>query len=445
MRNTALALTLLLSSAAASAQSSDWLPTWGTADMLLVPTSDAAKKLPIGKQDVTLRQVVHISQGGRRMRITFTNEFGTTPLLINAAHVAFLSAGSKILVSTDHALSFGGHSSITIAAGKFASSDAITATVPIFSDLVISTAIPAQDLPAITYHAAAHATTFIATGDMTTAEQLNSPAAVPPGIKPPDVSAVATAPLGDKPLVESDKHPQTTAGGGDLLAQTTSWYFLKDVEVDRTKKSAAVVALGDSITDGTGSTDETNRRWPDVLAPLLAANKKTAALSVVNEGIGGNRILHEGTGPSALDRYSREVLSQPNARFVLMLEGINDIGNMHRAPADAITEQQLINAFTSLASQAHARGMKFIPATILPYGGARYYSDDGEAIRQQVNNFIRTSALFDGYIDFDKVIRDPAHPGQMQAKYDHGDHLHPSDAGYAAMGAAINLKLFSKK
>ena len=182
-----------------------------------------------------------------------------------------------------------------------------------------------------------------------------------------------------------------------------------------------------------------------MLAPRLAAAKKTAALSVVNEGIGGNRILHEGTGPSALDRYNREVLSQPNARYVLMLEGINDIGNMHRAPADAITEQQLIDALTTLASQAHSKGMKFIPATILPYGGAKYYSDDGEAIRQHVNTFIRTSLLFDGFIDFDKVIRDPDHPAQMLAKYDHGDHLHPSDAGYAAMGAAIDLKLFRKK
>ena len=446
MRNLTLALALLLCAGTAPAQQSDWLPTWGTAEMLLPATAQAAKKLPVGKQDVTLRQVVHISQGGKRMRVTFTNEFGTTPLRISAAHVAFLSAGSKILLKTDHALSFKGQPGITLAPGQFASSDAVTETVPIFSDLVISTAIPAQDLPAITYHAAAHATTFIAPGEQTTAEEFNSPAAAPPGIKPPDIAAVATAPLGDRPIIESDKHPKSAVGGGgDLLAQTSSWYFLKDVEVNRTRKSAAVVALGDSITDGTGSTDETNRRWPDVLAPLLAAGKKTAALSVVNEGIGGNRILHEGTGPSALDRYDREVLSQPNARYVLMLEGINDIGNMHRAPADAITEQQLVDAFTSLASQAHSKGMKFIPATILPYGGAKYYSDDGEAMRQQVNTFIRTSKLFDGFIDFDKVIRDPEHPDRMQAKYDHGDHLHPSDAGYAAMGAAIDLKLFRKK
>ena len=446
MRNTALALVLLLPVGAATAQSNDWLPTWGTAEMLLPPTADAAKKLPIGKQDVTLRQVVHISQGGKRLRITFTNEFGTTPLRITAAHVAFLSAGSKILINTDHALSFGGQPGITIAPGQFASSDAVTETVPIFSDLVISTAVPAQELSAITYHAAAHATTFIAPGDMTTAEQFNSPAAPPPGMPAPDVTAPITAPPGDKPVTTSDTHPQTTRSAvNDLLARTTSWYFLKDVEVNRTKKSGAIIALGDSITDGTGSTDETNRRWPDVLAPLLAADKKTAALSVVNEGIGGNRILHEGTGPSALDRFAREVLSQPNARYVLMLEGINDIGNMHRAPADAITEQQLLDAFTNLAGQAHSKGMKFIPATILPYGGAKYFSDDGEVIRQHVNTFIRTSRLFDGFIDFDKVTRDPNQPDHLLAKYDHGDHLHPSDAGYAAMGAAIDLKLFKKK
>ena len=446
MRYTSLALALFLSAGSASAQKNDWIATWSTADMLLPPAAEAARKLPVGKQEVTLRQVVHISQGGKRMRVTFTNEFGTTPLRIDAAHVAFLSAGSKILVNTDHALSFGGQPGITIAPGQFASTDAVTATVPIFSDLVISTVLPAQDLPAITYHAAAHATTFIAPGDMATAEQFSSPAAPPPGIKAPDVTAPITAPLGDKPIVTPEARTQTiTGGGGDLLAQTTSWYFLKDVEVDRSRKSATVVALGDSITDGTGSTDETNRRWPDVLAPRLAAEKKTAAFAVVNEGIGGNRVLLEGTGPSALNRFAREVLSQPGARYVLMLEGINDIGNMHRAPADAITEQQLLDAFTSLANQAHSNGMKFIPATILPYGGAKYYSEDGEAIRQHVNTFLRTSPLFDGFIDFDKVIRDPEHPDHMLAKYDHGDHLHPSDAGYAAMGAAIDLKLFRKK
>ena len=414
--------------------------------MTLPQTAPAAKMLPIGKREVTLRQVVHISQGGKRMRVTFTNEFGTTPLRIDAAHVAFLSTGSRILTNTDHALSFSGQTGVTIPAGKFVSSDSVSATIPIFSDLVISMVVPKQDIPDTTYHAAAHTTTYIAAGNQVSTEQFLPPTVPPPGLTAPDVTAPIKAPVGQIPIVKSDKHPGTeTDTGTELLTRTTSWYFLRNVEVNRTRKSAAVVALGDSITDGTGSTTETNRRWPDVLAPLLAANKKSAAFSVVNEGIGGNRILREGTGPSALERFQNDVLDQPGGHYVLMLEGINDIGNMHRSPADAITEQQLVDAFTTLASRAHRQGMRFIPATILPYKGAKYFSVEGEQIREEVNTFIRTSKLFDGFIDFDKATRDPDHPDQLQARYDSGDHLHPSDAGYAAMGASINLRLFRKK
>ncbi|MGI4853529.1 MAG: SGNH/GDSL hydrolase family protein [Janthinobacterium lividum] len=427
------AVSLPYASAQTASQAKDWLPTWGTAAMVLDARSDAARNLPIGKEAVTLRQVVHISQGGKRVRVTFSNEFGTTPLRIDAAHLAFLSAGSKILTGTDRPLTFAGQPGITIAPGKTTSSDAVVERVPIFSDLVISALLPAQDLPAITYHAAAHTTTFLAPGDLVTAEQLLSPTGV-------------SAPLADKAVVQSATKPigSGTNQIGPAL-QTTSWYFLKNVEVDRTRKSAAVVAFGDSITDGTGSTSETNRRWPDVLAPLLASGKKTGAFSIVNEGIGGNRILHEGAGPSAMDRFDREVLDVPNVRYVVMLEGINDIGNMHRAPADAITQQQLIDAYTTLVQRAHARGVKFIPGTILPYRGAKYFTEDGEQIRQNVNTFLRTSSLFDGVIDFDKATRDQNHPDQLLPKYDYGDHLHPSDEGYAAMGAAISLKLFRKK
>ncbi|SEB61798.1 SGNH/GDSL hydrolase family protein [Terriglobus roseus] len=436
------ALLLALSIPAVAEQT--WLGTWTTAAMPL--SAPAAQKLPIGKQDVTLRQIVHISQGGKRMRITFTNEFGTTPLHIANAHVAFLSAGSKILPETDRQLTFAGRPDITIAPGQFAASDAVVETVPIFSDLVISTAIPQQDLPVLTTHSLALQTTFITAGDQTTALEFDSAAAVPPGVSPPDVSAPIQSPLGARPIVKSEAHPAIAAGNTPaLLTRTTSWYFLKDVEVDATRKSGSVVMLGDSITDGAQSTTETNRRYPDDLAPLLAANKKTAALSVLNVGISGNRILHVNSGPSALDRFDRDVLAQTGARYVILLEGINDIGNMHRAPADAITEQALIDGFTSMANRAHAKGLKFFVATILPYGGAKYDSPDGELIRQHVNAFLRTSPAFDGVIDFDKTMQDPEHPERLLRKYECGDHLHPNDAGYAAMAAAIDLKLFRKK
>lgn len=433
---------LLLALAIPAAAQEKWLGTWTTAAMPV--STSASQKLPIGKQDVTLRQVVHISQGGKRLRITFTNEFGTTPLHIAAAHVAFLSAGSKILTQTDRTLTFAGKPDITIAPGQFAATDAVVETVPIFSDLVISTAIPQQDLPVLTAHSLALQTTFIAAGEQTTALEFDPAAAVPPGVSPPDV----TAPLqsGTRPIVKSEGHPAIAPGGSPaLLARTTSWYFLKDVEVDATKKSGGVVLLGDSITDGAQSTTETNRRYPDDLAPLLASNKKTKSLSILNVGISGNRILHVNSGPSALDRFDRDVLGQTGARFVILLEGINDIGNMHRVPADAITEQELTDAFTSMANRAHAKGLKFFVATILPYGGAKYDSPDGEVIRQHVNAFLRTSPVFDGVIDFDKTMQDPEHPDRLLRKFECGDHLHPNDAGYAAMAAAVDLKLFSKK
>ncbi len=450
MRSALLVLAVATSMhAIAQADSKKWLATWGTAVVSVPATVNAAATLPIGKQQVTLRQVVHLSQGGKRIRISLTNEFGTEPLRIDSAHLAFKSAGSRILPGTDRALTFNGQAGVSVAPGQFVTTDAVIETVPIFSDVEISMVLPAQDLPVLTYHAAAYTTTYIAPGDHVAAEQFLPPTTPPPGLSMPGVRAPAGASLSDKAILQSASSPTTSSGFGlnadSAVQQTTSWYFLKRIEVDRTRKSAAIVTLGDSITDGTGSTTETNRRWPDVLAPLLAANKKTAVLSVVNEGIGGNRVLHEGAGPSALSRFDREVVSQPGVRYVLMLEGINDIGNMHRSPSDAITEQQLLDAYTTLAHRAHAQGLRFIVATILPYEGAGYFSADGEQIRQDVNRFLRTSHDFDGVVDFDKVTRDPEHPTRLLPKYDHGDHLHPSDEGYAAMGSAVNLKLFGKK
>ncbi len=223
------------------------------------------------------------------------------------------------------------------------------------------------------------------------------------------------------------------------IQRVNSWFFLKDVEVDAEKKSSAVVCFGDSITDGTGSTPETNRRWPDVLAPLLAAGKHTARISVLNVGIGGNRLLHDGTGPKASDRFDRDVLTQPGAKYVILLEGINDIGH------GGVTAQQLIDSMTELASRAHSKGLQIFGGTLTPYQGAGYYTPRGEQTRQTVNAFLRSNTVFDGVIDFDKAVQDPKAPEQFLPKYDHGDHLHPSDLGYAAMAPAISLKLFHQK
>jgi lysophospholipase L1-like esterase len=444
LRRTAISLlaSCLLTSAHGQSERV-WVGTWATANM---PLPTASQRLPIGQQDVTLRQIVHISQGGKRLRITFTNEFGTTPLHIAAVHVAFLSAGSKILLKTDHALAFDGHAEITIAPGAFAASDALTETIPIYSDLVISAAIPKQDIQRLSYHSLSRTATFLSAGDQTATEEFNLPVAVPPGLSKPDITAPVQAPNEDKPIVAPGAPQQTSVSKGPtLLAQSTSWYFLKNVEVNATAKSAAVVTFGDSITDGANSTPETNRRYPDALAALLGATKKTSALSVLNVGISGNRILHEGTGPSALDRFDRDVTTQPRVRFVILLEGINDVGHTFVPPLLPVSAADIIAGLKTLAERAHAKGLTIFAGTLTPIGVAGYDKPGAEEMRQQINSFILTSNAFDGLIDFDKAVRDPQHPDRMLTKYDSGDHLHPSDAGYAAMAAAIDLKLFRKK
>jgi len=360
------------------------------------------KPTDIGQTNLTLRQTVHISQGGESTRITLTNEFGTAPLTISAAHLAFLSAKDAILPQTDHTLTFSGQSSVTIPPGAFISSDPLKVKLPIFSAIVISLYVPAQPIPVLTMHSYALQTNYIAAGDQTSATSLTNP---------------------------------TTF---------ESWYLLKDVQVNGAHKSAAIVALGDSITDGAASTIDLNRRWPDVLATRLAVWKKTKHLSVVNEGIGGNRILHNGWGPRALDRFDRDALNLPGVKYIVILEGINDIGRTIKPerPEDAITAQELIDGLQQLATRAHARNIKIIGATVTPWEGAGYYGAEGETIRQTVNQWIRTSKTLDGVIDFDKAAQDPTNLSRFLPKYEHGDHLHPSDQGFAAMGAAIDLKLF---
>jgi lysophospholipase L1-like esterase len=234
-------------------------------------------------------------------------------------------------------------------------------------------------------------------------------------------------------------------------ARTVSdWCFVKgvDVSVKNTKKAAAnpaaIVAFGDSITDGAKSTRDSNSRWPDILAQRLQANKKTANISVLNEGISGNRLLHDKAGPNALARFDRDVLAQSGVKYLILFEGINDIGHTAQPlePADVITADQMILALAQMAQSAHEHGIKVIGATLAPYAGAKYYSESGEQIRQGVNSWIRTSPAFDGVIDFDKITRDPSSPSAYLPTVDSGDHLHPNDTGYKTMANAIDLLLF---
>jgi len=205
----------------------------------------------------------------------------------------------------------------------------------------------------------------------------------------------------------------------------------------------AIVALGDSITEGVGSTFSADRRWPDRLAERLAASRRERAISVVNEGIGGNRVLHDVVGPNAQSRFDRDVLSQPGARFVIFLEGINDIG--FAGAVNFVTAEQIIAGYQKIIDRAHSHGRKIFAGTLTPFEGTLipgYFTPEGELKRETVNTFIRTSGAFDGVIDFEAAIRDPSHPTRMLPAFDSGDHLHPSDAGYQAMANAINLRLF---
>ncbi|GAA3758975.1 SGNH/GDSL hydrolase family protein [Terriglobus aquaticus] len=399
-------------------------------------------KLHLGQETVTVRQVVHLSQGGKMARVTFTNEFGTAPLEISSAHVAFLAAGSKILVNTDKPLLFHGQAGVTIPAGGFAASDAVTQVTPAYGEMVITMVLPAQAIPVVTQHSLGLTATYIVPGERVSDEQFAPPSTPPPGLTAPDVTApVQQADRKATPIVKQ-VGPSAATTQGDAAGSPTivsSYLFLKDVEVDAGKKSKAVVCFGDSITDGMGSTPETDRRYPDQFSGLLSATKHEVNVAVLNAGISGNRLLQDGAGPKASDRFDRDVLSQAGVTHVIVLEGINDIGH------GGVTAQQVIDALTALAQRAHAKGLKIFGGTLTPYEGAKYYTPEGEAIRQQVNAFVRANTAFDGVIDFDKATQDPQHPTQFLPKNDHGDHLHPSDLGYTAMASAINVKWFRKK
>ncbi len=391
---------LLATSGTCNAQSSprlEWAGTWATSPMLA--QGGFAVHPFCG---TTLREIVHTSAAGSQIRIRFTNEFGLDQLIIRDAHVALSAGDDSIKAGTDHALTFGGSSTVSIPPGAVMYSDPVSMDVAPLTNLAVSFYLPAQVMRAETFHPFADQDNYFAQGDQSSAASLSDPTRI------------------------------------------ESWYFLDGVDVNAVKGSAAVVAFGDSITDGAHSTRNGNDRWPDVLAQRLQANDDLRHIGVLNEGIGGNRVLNDGYGPSALARLDRDILAQNGARYVIILEGINDIGRLHHltAPEDNIDTQQLEAGLKQIAVEAHEHGMKVFGATLTPYQGAGYYSEKGEQVREAVNNWIRSSGTFDGVIDFDKITRDPAHPLQFNPAYDSGDHLHPNDAGYKAMADGINLALF---
>jgi lysophospholipase L1-like esterase len=417
------AFSLLLSasfcSAATRAENSPWVATWGAA-MVSVDSGDTPDFS--GK---TLRQIVHASVGGEAVRVWFSNRFGTTPLHIGAAHVAITVNGpevpapshrdaaeyagpdqSGIQPGSDRTLTFNHLGSITIPPGAEVVSDPVSLNVPALSDLSISMYLP-DPKGNSTVHPYADQRSYAATGNMTAAP--------------------------------------TLLGKSWPLA---SWYYLSGVDVEAPGNST-VVAFGDSITDGAYATLNANHRWPDYLAARLAADpqaKKSGVQGVVDVGIGGNRVLLDGAGPNAVSRINWDILARSGARYVIVLESINDIGRFmrdHQAYGDLA--QRLETGIAQIAEQAHAHGIKVYGATLTPYQGCGYYSAEGETVRGAVNEWIRTNHTLDGFVDFDKAVHDPQNPLRFAAQYDSGDHLHPKDAGYQAMANAINLALFTQK
>jgi lysophospholipase L1-like esterase len=369
-----------------------WVGTWGTAAQLTEPAN-----LPPapGLANRTLRQVFYVSVGGTQLRVHFSNAYGTSALELAAAHLALSTTADAIDPATDRALTFAGMPNVTIAPGASATSDVLDFALPPQAKLALSVAFGAVPIE-VTGHPGSRTTSYIVAGDATAAASLVAP------------------------------------------ATTAHWYFATGIDVVAEPLSAAVVAFGDSITDGRGSTTDGNDRWPDDLSRRLRQNQPTAPVAVLNQGIGGNAVLAGGLGPTALVRFERDVLEQAGVRWVVVLHGVNDIG----AATDQSVAQQLIAGYEQLVTAARSHGVRAYGVPILPFGNSMYDSPDHEAVRQTVNTWIRTAGHFDAVIDLDAAVRDPAKPAQLLAAYDDGDHLHPNAAGYQKMADTIDLSLF---
>jgi lysophospholipase L1-like esterase len=376
-----------------------WVGTWSTAPV------------EVGRPfaDQTLRQIVHISIGGDIVRVRFSNLFGENSLVINAASIGIQSVDAVITPGSLRQLTFGGSPSVTIPTGARVLSDPVELAVDAETDLAISIYV-SGNTGTSTVHTRAHQTSFISTsGDFTATEGM--------------------------PVAET----------------TESWFWLTGVEVRAHRNTQSVVTAGDSITEGFASTTNANARYPDELARLLLSRKRgTPKIAVLNAGISGNRVLNDIFGPNAQSRFDRDVLTQSGVTHVILLEGVNDLGLGSSLIPPPVSAEDIIAGYKQLIERAHAKGLKILVGTILPFRGFEeflpgYWTPENEIKRQVINEWIRASELHDGYVDFDAALRDPTDPEVLLPIYDSGDHLHPSDEGYAAMAAEAERALLSKR
>lgn len=376
-----------------------WVGTWSTSPVEGGPPFS----------DRTLRQIVHISIGGERLRVRFSNLFGEKPLVINAASIGVQSADAVVSPGTLRQLTFGGAPSVTVATGARVLSDPVELAVDAEADLAISLYV-SDETGTSTTHTLAHQTSFI-------------------------------SPPGDFTAVEDMQVAETTE----------SWFWLTGVDVRVHRNTNLVVTAGDSITEGFNSTTDANARYPDELARLLIARKRgTPKIAVLNAGISGNRLLNDTFGPNAQARFDRDVLTQSGVTRVILLEGVNDLGLGSSLFPPAVSAEEIIAGYKQVILRAHALGLKIFMGTILPFRGFEeflpgYWTPENEEKRQVINEWIRTSELHDGVVDFDAALRDPTDPEVLFPLFDSGDHLHPSDEGYATMAAEAKRALQSGK
>lgn len=391
-----------------------WVSAWSSA--MHEPLAFAPGQTVAGLEKRTIRMVVRPTIAGERVRVRFSNACGNQPLTIGAAHIARADKDGRIIVESDKVLTFSGKSSVRIPPGAPMLSDPVDLKFSAFAEIAVSIFLP-TDVGNVTYHLTGQKPTYVS--------------------EPGDFTAKA-------------EMPNATT--------KPSWFFLSGLEVFAPRGITATLALGDSITDGVGAKQGDYKDWPNLLANRLAGQKSLPAMAVVNVGIGGNRLLHDGAGISALARFDRDVLAQPGIANIILLEGINDIGwprmklpaePGNRAPGVApakspfagelVSAQDIITAYQQIIDRAHQHGIRVFIATILPYEGADYYTEDGEAIRSAVNQWIRTSGAADGFFDFDKAVRDPDRPTRFRDGFHSGDNLHPSASGYQAMADTVDL------
>lgn len=374
-----------------------WVGTWGTARQLVEPGNMPPAP---GLTNNTLRQVVCVSIGGEKLRLKFSNEFSKSPVTMKVVQIAVSKGGSTIDGSTTKTLKFNGRPEVTMEPGTEITSDPVSFNLEPRMEVAITIAFGETSLT-VTGHPGSRTTSYLLTGNNTS----------------PDTDFTNAV-------------------------KTDHWYVINGIEVEANKPAAAAVVFGDSITDGRGSGTNKQDRWPDIFATALQKNSSTKQVGVLNMGIGGNAVLRGGLGPTGLNRFDHDVLKQNGVRWLIIFEGVNDLGGKKDSTAAADIAKNLINAFDKMISEAHAKGIKVYGATITPIKKSFYYTEYSEAARNTVNAWIRTSGKFDAVIDFDKAIQNPADPLSILPDAQSGDYLHPNELGYKMMGEYINLSLF---